>query len=168
MPNPFAPNMDTAGFKQCMMPYARQMYALAFSILKDSSDAEDAVQDVFLRMWEKRSGMGSITNLKAYLLSAVRNRAFDMMEKRRSGGDEGVLELSDEGKDAGQTERKDAVSKIIGLIAALPEPQRTVISMHDIEGIEYDEISRLTGMNEGALRTALSRARRRIRETFKG
>lgn len=168
MPNPFAPNMDTAGFKQCMMPYARQMYAVAFSILKDFSDAEDVVQDVFLRMWEKRSGMGSITNLKAYLLSAVRNRAFDMMEKRRSGGDEEVLELSDEGKDAGQAERKDVVSKIIGLIAALPEPQRTVISMHDIEGMEYDEISRLTGMNEGALRTALSRARRRIREIFKG
>ncbi len=69
---------------------------------------------------------------------------------------------------AGQTERKDAVSKIIGLISALPEPQRTVISMHDVEGMEYDEISRLTGMNEGALRTALSRARRRIREMIKG
>ncbi|OUO38552.1 hypothetical protein B5F83_01450 [Muribaculum sp. An289] len=160
--------MDTAGFKQCMMPYARQMYAVALSILKDSSDAEDVVQDVFLRMWEKRSGMSSVTNLKAYLLSAVRNRSFDIMEKRRSDGDKGVMELSDEGKDAGQTESKDAVSRIIGLIAALPEPQRTVISMHDIEGMEYDEISRLTGMNEGALRTALSRARRRIREIFKG
>lgn len=168
MRHPFAFKMDTAEFKQRMMPYARQMYTVAFSILKESSDAEDAVQDVFLRMWEKRSGVGSIANLKAYLLSAVRNRSFDMIEKRRSGGDDGAMELSDEGKDAGQTERKDAVSKIIGLISALPEPQRTVISMHDIEGMEYDEISRLTGMNEGALRTALSRARRRIREIFKG
>ena len=160
MRQPFAFKMDTAEFKQRMMPYARQMYTVAFSILKESSDAEDAVQDVFLRMWEKRSGMGSIANMKAYLLSAVRNRSFDMIEKRRSGGDDGAMELSDEGK--------DAVSKIIGLISALPEPQRTVISMHDIEGMEYDEISRLTGMNEGALRTALSRARRRIREIFKG
>lgn len=72
--------MDTAEFKQRMMPYAGQMYTVAFSILKESSDAEDAVQDVFLRMWEKHSGMGSIANLKAYLLSAVRNRSFDMMK----------------------------------------------------------------------------------------
>ena len=71
--------METAEFKQRMMPYAGQMYEVAFSILKKPSDAEDVVQDIFLKMWEKRRSMASIANLMAYVLSAVRNKSLDML-----------------------------------------------------------------------------------------
>lgn len=158
--------METAEFKQRMMPYAGQMYAVAFSILKKPSDAEDVVQDIFLKMWEKRRSMDSIVNLKAYVLSAVRNKSLDMLAGSR-GNEGGVLECSDEGRAVEQVERKEAATRVLKLIAAMPEPQRTVISMHDVEGMGYDEISDLTGMSEGNLRTLLSRARKRIRDVFK-
>lgn len=159
--------METAEFKQRMMPYAGQMYAVAFSILKKSSDAEDVVQDIFLKMWEKRRSMDSIVNLKAYVLSAVRNKSLDMLAAGSRGNEGDVLECSDEGRAAEQVERKEAAMRVLKLIAAMPEPQRTVISMHDVEGMGYDEISDLTGMSEGNLRTLLSRARKRIRDVFK-
>lgn len=161
------PGMETAEFKQRMMPYAGQMYAVAFSILKKPSDAEDVVQDIFLKMWEKRRSMDSIANLKAYVLSAVRNKSLDMLAAGSRGNEGGVLECSDEGRAVEQVERKEAATRVLKLIAAMPEPQRTVISMHDVEGMGYDEISDLTGMSEGNLRTLLSRARKRIRDVFK-
>ena len=111
--------------------------------------------------------MDSIANLKAYVLSSVRNKSLDMLAAGSRGNEGGVLECSDEGRAAEQVERKEAAMRVLKLIAAMPEPQRTVISMHDVEGMGYDEISDLTGMSEGNLRTLLSRARKRIRDVFK-
>lgn len=153
------------------MPLARVMYVEAIRILRNQADAEDTVQDVFTRLWEHRNDLELIKNPKAFALTMIRNQCLNMVNaagyhKAEIGGlsaGDVTFMSSDLNDDIEKIESADRVLKIID---SLPDNQRNVITLHDVEGHTNQEIARITGLSPDNIRQLLSRARKAIRKHF--
>lgn len=146
------------------------MYSEALRILGDSADAEDAVQDVYVRLWERSDELVQVDNIRAYVMAMVRNRCISLLGSPRRA----VVADTDGGKGlrtahagfADEVEIRDRVRSVMELIGTLPGKQRQVIMMHDVEGRSNEEIERSTGLSADNVRQLLSRARRAVRSHF--
>lgn len=160
---------DATQFKEIYLPYGRMMYAEAVRLLGDAKEAEDAVQDVYVRLWQRRDALGTVDNKRAYVMAMVRNRCLTLLEGRPAGRvDLDAPEASGVGTDGADHAVRDRAELVMKLIEALPSSQRVVITMHDVEGRPNDEIVRDTGLSADNVRQLLSRARRAIRSRFGG
>lgn len=160
---------DATLFMETYLPYSRLMYVEAVRLLGDSGDAEDVVQDVYARLWQRRDALGAIDNKRAYVMAMVRNRCLTLIDGRPAGRVElDAPEASGIGTDGADLAIRDRAELVMKLIDALPSVQRVVITMHDVEGRPNDEIVRDTGLSADNVRQLLSRARRAIRSRFGG
>lgn len=142
------------------------LYRLARSIVLDSAEAEDIVQDLFERVWRARDAVLSSDYPRAYLCRMAHNLAIDRLRhsaRQRGftethGGYIGTLDgnVSIDNSDMAQLTRR--------LIDQLPERQRVAIHMRDVEGYEIEEIAQMLECDETSVRMNLSRARKSIRE----
>jgi len=158
--------MDKTGFNQLMTHLRPKLYRFALSFIRRTDEAEDVVQEIGIKLWERRSELDTMRSVEAYAMSAVRNRCLDYSRSPHSRTNE-LIEDHDSAHE--QTpykslEQADMAAFVRRLIERLPEQQQMVIRLRDIEGYELDEIAEITGINEGAVRTNLSRARQKIRE----
>ncbi|HKJ42397.1 MAG TPA: sigma-70 family RNA polymerase sigma factor [Sunxiuqinia sp.] len=154
-------------FKTLVLPLSNKLHRFAIQIMNDEEMARDVIQDVFLKLWQKRDSLGDINNLEAFAMRMTRNKCFDMHRSKRSISiDDNLFELKNESEQ--QIDREIELSedaKLIGeLIMELPELQQKVIQMRDIQQLEYDEIAEQTGLKLNAIRVNLSRARKKIRD----
>mgnify|MGYP000095749939 CR=1 FL=1 len=152
------------------MQYVDQLYAAALRMSRNSADAEDLVQETFLRLWTRRHQLADIENPEAYSIMTLRRIFYDI--KRTKHIDEAERDVSEMQHKATEnlSERIDAQDqwqRIRAMILALPDPQGKVMLMRDVEGRTYEEISAETGLTEVNLRSVLSRARKKIRERIK-
>ncbi len=152
------------------MQQSRKLYALAWRILNHREEAEDAVQEVFIRIWKMGEKVREYDSVEALAATMLKNHCIDLLRsrKRRISG-EAVLQAvpvpsdpspSDilEGKESGE---------IIGmLIGQLPENGRQALNMRELEGLTYEEIAERTGQNVNALRVTVSRARKWLRDEY--
>lgn len=161
--------MDTEEFKRRCLPLHIRLYQTAFRLLGNAMDAEDMVQEAYLKLWEKRDELERVANLEAYCTSLIRNLCIDAFRQKRPE-ENGPLpeEWSLTDKENGETalEIRDETDQLIKLIGRLPEGQRTVMTLHDVEGCSYEEIEETTGYTAINIRVMLSRARKKIREQF--
>lgn len=74
--------MDTESFKREFLPYHRKLYCVAYRLLENAADAEDLVQEAYLKLWDKREGLSVISNPEAFSVTLVKNMCFDLL---RSG-----------------------------------------------------------------------------------
>lgn len=155
--------MNEKDFNALFSTLSDKLFRMAKSILKNTDEAVDAVQELQLRMWEKRSVLLEAENKPTYTLRTMRNLCIDTLRRKRK-----FEELPD-GWDAELTaeshpsESADTVSYVSQLIDKLPELQRTIIRMRDVEELEIAEIAEITGIKENAVSVNLSRARIKIR-----
>lgn len=162
--------MNLTQFEIQIIPLKDKISRLAFYLLSDKAEAEDATQEVFLKLWNLRDDLTGVENMQAYVLRIARNLCLDKIraQNRRAQpddlSDDIVVEKMENPHE--QTEIRDTVSVVKKMIAILPEAQRTVITLRDIEGLDFDEIAEITGMNENAIKVNLSRARKKIRDFF--
>lgn len=162
--------MNLTQFEIQVIPLKDKISRLAFYLLSNKAEAEDATQEVFLKLWNLRNDLSGVENMQAYVLKITRNLCLDKIrsQNRRAQPDDLtddiVVEKTDNPHE--QTEIRDTVSVVRKMITSLPEAQRTVITLRDIEGLEFDEIAEITGMNENAIKVNLSRARKKIRDFF--
>ena len=162
--------MDASDFKQKFLPYHRKLYRSAFLVLGNAQDAEDMVQEAYLKLWQKRNELPpDITNLEAYCVTLVKHLCYD--KRRISQLDEDGRppeELSITGKSnvAHEVELKDEANQVMKLIGQLPEQQKQIMQMRDVEDRTYEEIEKVTGLTPINIRVLLSRARKKIREQF--
>ena len=160
--------MEASEFKAKFLPLSRRMYWAAWRLTENREEAEDLVQDVFLRLWTQRDELPEIENAEAYCVRLIQRRFLDL---RRSKHTEASLpqdiSLLPSGDDLHrEAELRDHAEQARRLIDALPENQRQVIILRDIEDKTYDDIAQETGLTQVNVRTLLSRARRTIREKF--
>lgn len=160
--------MDASEFKRTFLPLSRRMYWAAWRLTENKEEAEDLVQDVFLRLWMQRDTLPEIQNAEAYCVKLVQRRFLDL---RRSRHNESSLpqdiSLLPSGEDLHrEAELRDHAEQARRLIEALPENQRQVIILRDIEDKPYDDIAQETGLTLVNVRALISRARRTIREKF--
>lgn len=156
--------MNAQQFQHQVLCYSDKLYRMALSVLKDDSLSKDAYQELMMRLWEKRSQLKMIENRQAYLLTSMRNLCLDMLRKQQPNG---VLPLNAASTvpDPHQlTEEADMVNNISRMIDLLPEMQRTIIRMKDVEEMEMTEIAKIMSLTENAVTANLSRARKKIRE----
>ena len=161
--------MDASVFKQTFLPHSRRMYAAAWRLTADAQAAEDLVQEAFLKLWMKRDSLNKVTNTEAFCLTIVRNIFFD---RYRKNGNKFVerppeeLNIAADSNISERLEQREDAAKIMNIIAHLPEQQRLIITLRDIEDRSYDEIAAQTGLQAINIRVLLSRARKQIREQF--
>ena len=161
--------MNTEEFKQRFLPLHALMYRTAFRMTGNALDAEDMVQEAYLKLWERRDKLKQVSHVEAYCTSLLRNLCVDAFRKRHFEEEERPpeeLPLTDDDNAATVVEREDEANQLINLIGQLPEGQRTVMTLHDVEGCSYEEIEEATGFTAVNIRVMLSRARKKIREQF--
>ena len=143
------------------------MFTAAIRLTADTADAQDAVQDAVVRLWQQQSKLEKATNIEAYAITAAHNAAVDIVRRRHPVASlEGIAER-DPGLDPSMAlDIKDRVERVMEIIEDLPEAQRRVILMRDVDGLELEEIARDTGYSNVNVRALLSRARAKIRKHF--
>ena len=154
-------------FKTDVLPISNKLLRLAIQILQDEEEAKDVLQDVFLKLWQKRDELNMVENLEAFAMRMIRNRCLDVIRSRRTISMDLIKKknLPDEdSSDDNLFEDLDMVNLLKQIISALPELQRTIIHLRDIEQLEFNEISKATNLNINAIRVNLSRARKKVRD----
>lgn len=156
--------METAIYKDQILTITDKLYRLARSILRDDVAAQDAVQDLSLKLWEKKKQLLEIDNVPAFAMRSMRNLCLDYIRQKHETNDLAEDVEYEELNPYQQTEQRDMVRRVQEMIEGLPELQRTIIKMRDVEGMEISEIAYVTQISENAVSVNLSRARLRIRE----
>ena len=158
--------MEASEFKARFLPLSRRMYWAAWRLTENREEAEDLVQDVFLKLWTQRDELPDIQNAEAYCIKLVQRRFLDLRQSRHSETSlPQDISLLPSGEDLHrEAELRDHAEQAKRLIEALPEQQRKVIILRDIEDKPYDDIAQETGLTQVNIRALISRARRTIRE----
>lgn len=162
--------MDASQFKSTFLPASELMYRVAVRLTGNRQEAEDLVQEAFLRLWTRRERIGRIERPDAYATMLLRHIHCDRLRLtalRESDipSEELTAAVSE---DLGRfIEQADIATHVKTIIARLPDAQRLIITLKDVEGLEYEEIACRTGLTEGNVRVILSRARKAVREHFK-
>ena len=154
-------------FKTEVLPISNKLLRFALQILQDEEEAKDVLQDVFLKLWQKRDELSRIENLEAFAYRMMRNRCLDTIRARRTVSIDLLSKAKlpeEESTDLDQLDISNSVDLVKKIIADLPDLQRTIIHMRDIEQLEYEEIAEATQMNVNAIRVNLSRARKKVRD----
>lgn len=162
--------MEQDRYRSEVLPLRELLMGYSLRLLSDADDAEDVVQEVFLKLWDMRGTLRKYDceGVKALALHITKNQCLNRKKVRsRTVGDASIaFERSTERSPHMALEQKDGVMRVMGLIEGLPETQRIVLKMRHVEGLEVEEIAGLTGCSPDAVRMNLSRARKRIKELF--
>ena len=156
-------------FQHDILPLKNILFRTALRIVLNREEAEDIVQDTLLRLWERRNELGTVANLEAFALTAARNLALDRkekMENRNVSFDEEAHDCSDEGRSGIEHRlmQQETQGFIAGIINELPEKQRTILQLRDIEGKNYKEIAEMLSISESDVKVTLFRARNAVKE----
>ena len=163
--------MDKQEFKKLIYPVRNRLFRLAIVLLGDEQEAEDTLQDVMLKLWDRKQELNVCQNVEAFAVTMTRNACFDKLRsyRHRNVGhlDTTVLQpATDSMAPDRQMELSDTAKVIHDIIQLLPDQQRYILYLRDIEQYDYKEIEELTGLTAGAIRVTLSRARKKVREIY--
>jgi RNA polymerase sigma-70 factor (ECF subfamily) len=158
--------MTTEEFKKRILPIKDKLFRLARRILNDVEESEDVIQEVFYRLWVHKEELGNYRSIEAFAMVITKNLCLDKIKSKHYQKAE-LAEwntLVDYHSPQKLIEIKEDVGNIHRFIQQLPEQQRIIIQMRDVEELEFEEIADILQMNLNAVRVNLSRARKTIRE----
>ena len=159
--------MTNARFQNEWLSLAGEFYRVAFYILEDEAESEDAVQELFLKLWSGRDALDGIRNPKGYGIRVLRNLCLDRIRRSRKMETPAVLpEPEWPGRQDEAVDEKERLAKVLDAIKSLPDRQREVLTLRTLDGLSYEEIAERTGMNQLTLRVLLSQARRKLRNVI--
>ncbi len=160
--------MSWTEFREHIWPFKDRLYRLALKVVGDSAEAEDVVQEVLVKIWRQEGDLALIKNLEAWCLRLTRNHAIDKLRggyrKRRTDLEHAPVMVATSASPARQAEWRDTYGHIRKMMKGLPEKQRLVIHLRDIEGHSYQEIAETLDITMAQVKTNLFRARKAIRE----
>lgn len=159
--------MELERFKSNIIPLREKLQSFARSILSNDFEAEDAVQETFLRLWNVRFQLNNHPNIAGFAMQTLKNICIDKLRSKRYKVSNEAIEVSDDIPTPYQyTEQNDEIAIVRQIIDMLPPTQRIIITMRDVEGYELDEIAEITGSDSSTIRVNLSRARKAVRDKF--
>lgn len=136
-------------------------------IVDNRDEAEDVAQDVMLKLWSMRHELDSYDSVESLGFVMARRMALNVLRARHPSVE---VEVCSESPDDVTPEelmvQRETAAKVDFVLASLPESQQTLIRLRHVEGYDNAAIASILGSSEGAVRTALSRARRRVAEIF--
>ncbi len=158
--------MRDSEFLSIIVPMKDKLFRFAKQYLISEEEAEDAAQEVMVRLWEKRQRITSFQNIEAYSMTMTKNFCLDRLRSKQASNLR-LVHSNYEDYQVGiskDLDQKDAVAWVQKLIKALPRQQQMIIHMRDVEQYSLEEIAEVLELSNGAVRVALSRARKTIKE----
>ena len=157
--------MEKKEFLNTILPCKDTLYRLAKRLLVSSDEAEDAVQEVFLKLWKGRDKIHHYRSPEAFAVTMTKNYCLDRLKSRQASNlkivHSNYKNIENIEKSVEANEGVELVTKIM---QTLPEKQKMIMQLRDIEQFEFTEIAQMLAINETAIRVALSRARKAVRE----
>ena len=160
--------MTATAFKEKYMPYHQKMFRIAYRLLEDNNDAEDIVQEAYIKLWNKREELVDIQNTESYCVVLLRNLCLDFLRvrnKHRMQSTEDTV-ISEEKILIDEIENTDEVGYIKTIIEQLPEQQRQIVKLRHFDEYSNEEIEEIMGLTSVNTRVLLSRARKKIKELY--
>ena len=154
--------MTHAIFKDTVFCLKDEMYRFAKRFVLSSDEAEDVVQDLMMKFWQKKEELANFGNLKSYALKSVKNECLNRL--KHHDVKLGFADFQMHRSELYQVDTNNLKEQIIGFINQLPEKQKAVIHLKDGEEYEVSEISEMLEMEENAVRVNLMRARQKVKE----
>ncbi|AXO81817.1 RNA polymerase sigma factor [Olleya aquimaris] len=158
--------MTQTEFLNIVMPFKDKVFRLAKRLLVSREEAEDATQEVILKLWKNKAKMEQYKNVEAFSMTMTKNFCLDKLKSKQAQNLKIVHSNYQDHNVAlqKQIEVNDSLKWVAKIIEDLPEQQKMVVQLRDIEQYDNDEIAKMLDMNPTAVRVALSRARKAIRE----
>ena len=165
--------MDAEEFKERVLPSSHRILRYANRLLGNEHDAEDVVQEIWLKLWNKREELRNIKSMEAFAYRMTRNLCLDKIKLKKpkyyDDREEGAYRYdeADHSPDPESSlELKDTLERVNQIIGRLPVQQKTLLQLRDVEELEYEEIADITGLEINTIRVNISRARKNVRETI--
>lgn len=158
---------DEAAFEQVFRQYHPALCRYAFTIVKDQETAEEMVQDVFLKIWEKRESLLITVSMKSYLYRAVHNHCLNLLEKKKKEirMDEAPLKIVHQSAaPAADMQTKELEKAIADAMQKLPEECRKVFELSRFGELKYREIAVMLGISVKTVENQMGKALRIMRE----
>ncbi|HLW34317.1 MAG TPA: sigma-70 family RNA polymerase sigma factor [Chthoniobacterales bacterium] len=155
---------DREAFEMIIRTQSRPLFAIAYGILQNREEAEDAVQDALIKAWKSRWRVRDPEKFPAWLCMIVRHRARDVFRKRRP------VPIIREIRETSETETRDTATldqELHSALSALPELHRAALSLRYFEEMDYATIENRLGLTNGSLRGILGRALASMRKQLK-
>ena len=166
--------MKKIDFRTDVLPLKNQLFRLALRITLNQAEAEDVVQDTMLKLWNRRDDWDKLDSIEAFALTVCRNIAVD--KTRRSAIRQQVTDTAHDTTDYAdrsytanpeeRTVQRDNIRLVRRLIDALPEKQRSVMQLRDIEGKSYRDIADILNISEEQVKVNIFRARQTIKQRY--
>ncbi len=169
---------DENAFSELVSAFEKSVYNLALHITKNREDALDVSQEVFLKLWQKKSSFRGECSLNTYILRITHSTAIDLIRRKKRrvslslfDGDKenkkSFLDIPDEdiySSPPAAFERDENIRAVRQAISALDTEQREIIVLRDMRGLSYDEISQILGIRIGTVKSRINRARLSLRK----
>ncbi len=160
--------MTVETFKIEVLPIKHKLFRLANRMLTNVPEAEDIVQEVFLRLWARKERLNEYKSIEAFAMTITKNLCLDKLKSKGYRKDELTEKHEQQTTETPyqKMEMNDSYQKVKKIIDTLPEQQRMIIHLRDIEGYEYEEISEILNISVNTIRVNLSRARKKVKDTL--
>ena len=159
--------MKKLSFRDDVLPLKDKIFRLALRITLSRAEAEDIVQDVLIKVWNRRDDLAEVDSIEAYSLTVCRNLSLDRLQRKENDNvnlDDAPPTEADDAPPDLKMIRNERIDNIKRLIERLPIPQRAAMQLRDMEGKTYKEISAITGQTEEQVKVNIFRARQYIRK----
>lgn len=159
--------MTIKEFQHTILPIKNTLYRLAKRVVGEAVEAEDVVQEVMIKVWNQRSDLSGIANVEAWCMRITKNLSIDKLRskhRRTENFSSTMDQIDDEQTPYQVVETNDTMQQIANLMNKLPEKQKMVMQLRDIEGMAYQEIAESLEMPINQVKVNLFRARKQMRE----
>lgn len=160
--------MNQSDFLKVVLPFKDKVYRLAKRLLISKDEAEDATQELFFKLWKKKDEIAGYKNIEAFAMTMTKNYCYDRL-KSKQASNLTLVHNNYKEKEAPldkKIEDQDSVNQVHLLIENLPKQQKIIIQLRDVEQYTFEEICKIVEMKPTAVRVALSRARKTIKEAL--
>jgi RNA polymerase sigma-70 factor (ECF subfamily) len=160
--------MDSKEFKTKILPLGRKLFNFARMMLNDENEAQDAVQEVYIKLWNYRNKMESVRNIEAFAMKVTKNWCLDRLKASKPVYVEDYRRNYDFQKEDRNPHdilvNSDVMMTLENIMTKLPEQQKMIIQLRDVEGYEFEEIAEILDISINTIRVNLSRARSKIKD----
>ena len=159
--------MDYQQFCDIYLPLTEGLYRVAYYLLESEQDAKDAVQDLFIKLWDSRETLDNVHNPMGYGIRLLKNQCIDSLRKKsRLARADLTDEIASDDTADGPQAAREQTERLMRAIRKLPEKQRKVLELKLLRSMSNEQISQETGMSNLAVRVMISRARAKLKEAL--
>jgi len=158
--------MTQTEFLNIVMPFKDKVFRLAKRLLVSKEEAEDATQEILMKLWKNKKQIQNYKNVEAFSMTMTKNFCLDKLKSKHAQNLK-IVHSNYQDKNVSlqkQVEVNDSIDWVAKIMEDLPEQQKIILQLRDIEQYEFSEIAKMLDMNETAIRVSLSRARKTLRE----